>query len=290
MVENIAVPRLTIVSSYQVQTAVAKHDSKTSLSFSLRMRVDWHSLGLLIAGIIALAQGRSTPHTSTPSTTYNAVKTVLTVHLADSSTVILNKGSQLKVRLTAGARDIELPQGEAVFRVSPDPARPFRVAAGTHVSVQAIGTAFLVSQSDPDHTEVLVTQGRVAVSSEAGVPTEVDAGAGLQIQHGTPSSLDLAADGLDARLEWANPLAVHKIRDLADIVRTLNEFNDTQLVIADSRIASLRIDGSILSLTEPEAFADSLRDLFNIRARTDRDKTGRTVIRLYGKERAPKHR
>lgn len=288
MVENPAVPRLTIVEVCQV-TAVAKQDSKTSLLIDLKIRVDRQLCGLLIVAGLALAQNRSTGDTPTPVTTYSAVKTARTVQLQDATTVVLNKGSVLKVRITAAARDIELPHGEALFRVTPDPARPFRVAAGD-VSVQVLGTVFLINQPAPGRTEVLVTQGQVAVSLGEGVLTKIDAGAGLRIQRDTAAGFHLAPDELDERLEWANPLAEYKVREVAEIVRTLNEFNDTQLVIADPRIAHLSIAGSILGLTEPAAFAESLRDIYNIRARTDRGKDGPKVIRLYAGERAPKRR
>ncbi len=284
MVENIALPRLTIVRAYQVQMAVAKHDSKTSLSFILRIRVDWHSLGLLIGGMIALTQGQSTPHTATPGTTYIAAVSPRTLRLDENSTVMLNKGSAVEVRFTAEVREVELPQGEAMFLVAPDPARPFRVRAGD-VLVEVIGTAVSIRR-DADHTDILVTQGRVAVSYGQSHKTEIDARSGLRIQHDSASRLDLTAAERDARLSWANPLAEYKARDLSDIVRTLNEFNDIQLVVGDARIAHAQITGKIPTLTEPEAFAETLHDFLNIEARTDRGTTGPKVIRLY----RPKHR
>jgi transmembrane sensor len=280
VVENIALPRLTIVGVYQVQTAVAKHDSKTSLSFNLRIRGDWHSLGLLIVGLIAIAQGRSTPHTPTPGTTYTAEVSSRTLRLDDHSTVMLNKGSAVEVRFTAEGRDLELPQGEAFFLVAPDPAKPFRVRAGDAL-VEVLGTAFLISRNS-DHTDVLVTQGRVAVSYGPSHKAEVDAGSGLRIQHDSASRLDLTVDAVDKRLRWVNPLAAPKSRDLTEIVDTLNEFNDTRLVIADRRIAHLRMDFGISSLTDPQGFGDSLDFAFKIQARTGRDENGSKVIRLYG--------
>lgn len=89
------------------------------------------------------------------------------VALADGTEVRLNAGSEIVERFSADERRVELTRGEAHFTVTKDPARPFVVDAGG-LRVRAIGTAFNVSRAAA-RTEVLVTEGRVAVAlSEAG--------------------------------------------------------------------------------------------------------------------------
>jgi transmembrane sensor len=268
---------------------VGERRSEKSLLVAVEIRGDRRLLALLSAALFAITPSQSTHNTPNPGTTYTANVPLRTLHLADNSTVMLHKGGVLNVRFTAEGREIELPQGEAMFLVAPDARRPFRVAAGNDVSVQVVGTAFLLSNVDSDHTDVLVTQGRVAVSHGQSGITEVDAGEGLQIQHGIASRIDLSADELDERLSWTNPLFENKTRDLSDIVRTLNEFNDTKLVIKDRSIAHVHINIRISTLTNPEDFANSLHPHFNIEARTERGNPGPKVIGLYGKGRVPKH-
>ncbi|MFC3230983.1 FecR family protein [Marinibaculum pumilum] len=85
------------------------------------------------------------------------------VTLPDGSVAHLNTDSAIAVDFSAGARQIELLQGEAFFEVRPDPARPFRViAAGGET--RAVGTAFVVRRA-ADGATITVTEGRVAVTS-----------------------------------------------------------------------------------------------------------------------------
>jgi transmembrane sensor len=94
------------------------------------------------------------------------------VALADGTEVRLNAGSEIVERFSAAERGVELTRGEAHFTVTKDPARPFVVRAGA-VRVRAVGTAFNVSRGDA-RTEVLVTEGRVALLADA------EGGAGLR--------------------------------------------------------------------------------------------------------------
>ena len=57
--------------------------------------------------------------------------------------VHLNTRSRVEVNFTGAARDIRLLEGEALFTVARDPARPFTVYAGTNI-IQAVGTQFNV--------------------------------------------------------------------------------------------------------------------------------------------------
>jgi transmembrane sensor len=82
--------------------------------------------------------------------------------LPDGSVVELNGATTLSVRLAPDVRDIVLSQGQALFNVAKDPARPFRVHAGDR-TIQAVGTSFDVEHSDTA-VEVVVAEGAVVVS------------------------------------------------------------------------------------------------------------------------------
>ncbi|MEP7247319.1 MAG: FecR domain-containing protein, partial [Gammaproteobacteria bacterium] len=85
--------------------------------------------------------------------------------LEDDSVVYLNTESLIEVRFSENVRAIRLLEGEAMFNVEHDAARPFRVIAGPTV-IQAVGTRFNVYRSDAGAT-VSVVEGVVQISPEA---------------------------------------------------------------------------------------------------------------------------
>lgn len=82
-----------------------------------------------------------------------------TVALTDGSLVHLNTQSALSVTLSSHRRSLSLKQGEALFEVAHDPARPFDVAVNGRV-VRAIGTIFNI-EHDGHRTIVSVLEGAV---------------------------------------------------------------------------------------------------------------------------------
>ena len=85
--------------------------------------------------------------------------------LADGSIVELNSRSRLRIRYTAAQRDIDLIEGQALFRVAHNAARPFVVHSGA-VNVRAVGTEFDVYKKRVG-TIVTVVEGKVAVLASA---------------------------------------------------------------------------------------------------------------------------
>jgi transmembrane sensor len=86
-----------------------------------------------------------------------------TFALKDGSVIELNARSRIKVRYDDRERAVDLLEGQALFRVARDPARPFIVASGgTHV--RAVGTQFDVYKKSTA-TVVTVVEGRVAVTA-----------------------------------------------------------------------------------------------------------------------------
>ena len=85
--------------------------------------------------------------------------------LADGSIVHLNTQSELTVHMTENSRNLELIQGEAMFEVTKDPSRPFRVRSGD-ITVEAIGTQFNVYRGD-NGVHVTVVEGSVKVEPVA---------------------------------------------------------------------------------------------------------------------------
>ena len=86
------------------------------------------------------------------------------VVLEDGSRMHLNTASLVDVRFSAQVREVVLAEGEAVFDVERDSARPFLVRTGG-VDVRALGTRFAVRNLARGEVEITVLEGRVAVVS-----------------------------------------------------------------------------------------------------------------------------
>ena len=80
--------------------------------------------------------------------------------------VQLNTDSRIVVAFDRERRTIHLERGEVYFQVAHDEDRPFVVRTATR-EVLAVGTAFVVRVED-EKIRVLVTEGRVAVTPQAG--------------------------------------------------------------------------------------------------------------------------
>ncbi len=197
--------------------------------------------------------------------------------LDDGSTLELNAATALRVQFTAAERRVNLEAGEAHFAVAHDTARPFIVNAGG-VAVRAVGTAFNVRYAADGGVEVIVTEGKVAVSGvervepralSAGVETEparwgqrappgstlVSAGQRIFLPKHAPlpavERVDPAA--LRAALAWQSRLADFAEAPLADVIARFNARSRIQLFLADEKLADRRIGGTF-ALDEAEAF------------------------------------
>jgi transmembrane sensor len=101
--------------------------------------------------------------------------------LPDGSTIDLNARSKVRVRFSEQGRHVDLLEGQALFRVAKDKARPFIVAVnGTRV--RAVGTQFDINQRKRG-VVVTVVEGTVAVSGRAAAaPPGTDRSAGQPAQ------------------------------------------------------------------------------------------------------------
>ncbi|MBC2776645.1 FecR family protein [Parasphingopyxis marina] len=162
-----------------------------------------------------------------------------TVELADGSTILMNGGTRLAY--APDARFARLEQGEALFSVEHDAARPFRVeAAGTELV--DMGTAFNVTVNGENLT-VAVSEGAVVVAPDAAA-LRLEAGDGVEITEGVVRRrrVDVAdvASWREGRLVYADaPLSA--VAD--DLSRNLGiEVRAAPSVAASSFSGVIRLD------------------------------------------------
>jgi transmembrane sensor len=197
------------------------------------------------------------------------------VLLEDGSRVLLNTGTRLHVRLSRDTREIELAQGEAIFRVHHDASRPFYVKAGGSTT-RAIGTQFNVMYLDRQ-VEVTVLEGRVSVSatgpSQAPQLATLDVGQSTVFREATGLAPVGMAD-LGRIAAWQKRRVEFDNVPLQQAVNDFNRYSDTQVVLGDAALGRIRISGGF-RCGDVEDFADALTHTFGIRALRD---AGRIVL------------
>ncbi len=203
-----------------------------------------------------------------------------TITLNDGSVIELNTNSHIQVDYSKAKRSITLLQGEAHFKVSKNPNRPFEVYAGQG-RVKAVGTAFLVRLQDKDQTlKVIVTEGRVSLGTVLPAPpvatagpdeeftTEplydgddtksakamtkefgtLDAGQSILFHPLQTSALgqevvQLEENKMEQQLAWRNGLLLFSGEPLQEVVREINRYTMMNIIISDPALADLRIGG-----------------------------------------------
>jgi transmembrane sensor len=204
--------------------------------------------------------------------------------LSDGSTVELNSRSKIVVRYTASGRNVELLQGQALFRVAKDANRPFIVAVGA-TSVRAVGTEFDVYQKR-EGTVVTVVEGRVAIMTDHRVG-DGDALPVSSADQTHPASLEfpavpngrvgniLVASGeqltvtpkhirmaqhpnIATATAWTQRQLIFESASLADVADEFNRYNDRQLLVADPRLETFHVSG-VFSSTDPASLIRFLR-------------------------------
>ncbi len=205
-----------------------------------------------------------------------------TVSLADGSIVYLNTQTKLRVSFSDTIRTVEVIDGEALFDVEKDTARPFRVVTSNAVA-EALGTRFNVRHLS-DHTVVSVVEGRVAVGKTIRAVTDLSAGADRLPGASTASAESLIlSDGegvtfaenlalphksktdVTATTAWRQRQLVFEGNALSDILFEFNRYNKVRLVTSDDALAREQFSG-VFDADDPESFVQFLKIAGDIHA------------------------
>ncbi len=199
--------------------------------------------------------------------------------LEDGSTINLNAHSKVRVRFTHDQRAIELIDGQALFDVTKDAARPF-VVESDKTRIRAVGTQFDVNHNKRG-TIVTVVEGTVAVLSRTSAePTRASASDGMQNAPAGTSDESLAAAGntalhahkgellvtageqvtvygaaaphtvranLATATAWTQRRLVFDASTLGEVVEEFNRYNTRRLVVSDPALESFPITAAFSS-------------------------------------------
>lgn len=152
--------RTADASSASEECEAAKQSAVTPRERSRSKRL-W--LAAAASTLVAVGVGTITWYDGYRGTTYaTEIGEQRSITLEDGSSVELNSRSRIRVRFTQTQRSVDLLEGQALFTVAKNPARPFIVVtADSHV--RAVGTQFDVYRKHTG-TVVTVVEGRVAVA------------------------------------------------------------------------------------------------------------------------------
>jgi transmembrane sensor len=210
------------------------------------------------------------------------------IQLSDGSGILLNTDTRLRVKFIASQRLVFLDRGQAFFEVAKDKTRPFRVLAG-HSEVRALGTAFEVRRFG-NEIQVTLEEGQVAIyRTEDGALQTLTAKPAAHSPVSTSETsapVAILSPGQQATLEPTAPIAVRlvdlgkshawrygrMILDnalLGDVISDLNRYGGVQIVLADPKLAEIRVSG-VFHTGRPEDFVKSITAAFPIQvARRD---------------------
>ena len=188
------------------------------------------------------------------------------ITLGDGSVVELNSQSRLRTRFTDELRAVELLDGEAIFRVSKDPRRPFRVRTGV-TDIVAVGTAFNVKASDA-RTVVTVLEGRVRVNQrdEADQPAaqavkdagefELAVGDQLIVAKAQPA-VRVSLRDTDNVTSWTDRRLIFEDTPLATAAAEFARYSSRSIRILDSGVGERKITG-VFDATDPASLVEFL--------------------------------
>jgi len=227
--------------------------------------------------------------------------------LSDGSRLSLNQGTEVVEKFTESERRLRLLRGEAHFRVSKEPQRPFVVEVGG-VEVRAVGTAFNVSLHSAS-LEVLVTEGVVELEmgSQSDVANEGEVDAAVirrapptlsarqhaRVALGPSPSARLAPEqpaivittlepeAVSRAIAWQAPLQRLRGTTLAELALGLEQLTGQRVVFADTEVGELRLGGRFRA-DDVEGFVSVVSTLLDVEI--ERAPSGELVVRKKVKE------
>ena len=191
-----------------------------------------------------------------------------TVSLADGSVIDLNTNTKLAVSLGGATRQVRIDQGEALFHVAKDLARPFAVVAGD-VNIRDIGTVFNVLRNAGSLT-VTVAEGKVAVSPrnatafQSGNVAQLSSGDQLVHKEGS-GKVSVHRSDPAAVLGWRNGYLTYENAPLSEVVSDLNRYFPGVISLQDDAVASRRFSG-VLQVDDETAVIDRLAKFLSLDA------------------------
>lgn len=163
------------------------------------------------------------------------------VTLQDGSVVILNSASFLRYPDEFRyVRNVEL-QGEAFFKVSRNPQKPFIVTSGD-LRTKVLGTSFNINSYSKERASVSVNTGRVEVQYKDQERSKVVLKPNQQVIYDDKKFTIQNSDSHDFSA-WTNNTIVLKNKNLQEVARILENWYAVNISIEGEELKQLRVTG-----------------------------------------------
>jgi len=197
------------------------------------------------------------------------------VRLEDGSRLRLDTDSQVRVRLGAAERRLELVSGQAFFEVAHDASRPFVVRA-RDTRITALGTRFDVSRT-ASGVEVTLVDGKVRVDgAAAGSQASWTLKPGQQLATSVDRATPIVRT-VDAGVatSWTTGRLVFRGVPLAEAIAEVNRYSPRKVVLEAPDLAATPVTGAF-DTGDTDAFVAAVGDVYDLRA----EPVGEREIRL----------
>ena len=276
-------------------------------------RTRWRIAAALLGVVVSAVAWQLTGKARHPGEFRTDIGEQRLIELGDHSRITMDAATQLIVEFTGESRTVRLLAGQAQFSVAKDPARPFKVVAGSR-TVVAVGTVFTVEYVD-QNVHVAMLEGRVAVIADSaagsrrqspardamgvsGAPSgrrdaslavsdtggsiggkiiELDAGEELRVAYDGQPVVTREAD-LEAATAWREGKVIFRTEPLAEAVERMNRYSRLRLVTDEPAIAAMRVSG-VFEAGDTRGFVDALERNFPVTADYAADNTVRLKSR-----------
>lgn len=222
---------------------------------------------LVAVGVVGIRLNTKAPIERTYATDIGASKRLT---LADGSQIEMNTDTVIRIGRDGDARKVWLDKGEAYFQVKHDRMHPFVVMADGHQLLD-VGTKFLVRR-EQDKLQVSVLEGEVQFDPKRGspAPTLLTSGDVLTATRSSVSISRAGATEIANALGWRSGVITLDNSTLADAVSEFNRYSRERIVIADPKVAQLRIMGTFQA-GNANAFVSVAQDIFKLHVKRDQD-------------------
>lgn len=188
-----------------------------------------------------------------------------TLTLEDGSRIELNTRTRVTVRYSGGQRSVALGEGEAMFKVAHDAARPFVVDAGVG-TVTVTGTRFDMRR-ETSGVDVSVESGSVKVQGDASRAADTRLSAGLGARIAIDGTVTAAASvDLPGVLAWREGKLLFNDAPLSAVATEVSRYRQQPVRVADAATGRLRIS-SVFSADDTAGLLAALPQLLPVGVR-----------------------
>ncbi len=205
------------------------------------------------------------PHSQIYATTIGETRSV---SLDDGSTVKMNTNTALAVVYERHRRTVSFDQGEAIFDVEHNTAKPFVVELPT-VEIIVTGTSFNV-QTLKNDTEIYVVSGTVQVRPISGQSVFLHEGDSIHIDSTGDAGAIAPFNPIEV-LAWRYGKLRFSETPLQEVVDELNRYFRKKIILDDATLSFLPVTGEF-DTADQTAAVEAITMIFDLKNEFENDK------------------